>query len=55
MKTEQKCAMNIRGFPLSLLRKCKAKANLDGKTLAEFVAEILKEATKDIPDPKKPH
>jgi len=52
MKKEPKAVLNIRGFPRSLLAKCKAKAALQEETLAKFVEGVLRDATKDLPEPK---
>jgi hypothetical protein len=52
LKNDEKCALNIRGFPLNLRKKCKIKAAMEDETLEQFVQRVLREATKDTPDPK---
>jgi hypothetical protein len=38
---EDKAALNLRGVPLSLIRRAKAAAALEGKTLRIFVIEAI--------------
>jgi hypothetical protein len=40
---EDKGVVNIRGVPLSLIRRAKAAAALQGKTLRAFVLEAIQE------------
>lgn len=52
MKNEPTTVLSIRNFPAALKQKCKAKAALEDQTLEKFVESALREATKDIPEPK---
>jgi len=52
MKEEPKTALNVREFPRSLIAKCKAKAALQQKPMGKFIEEVLREATKDMPELK---
>ena len=54
MARESEKVLNIRDFPLELRQKCKAKAALRNQTLKDFVEEVLREATKDMPDASQP-
>ena len=52
MKKEPTTVLSIRHFPVALKQKCKAKAALEDETLEKFVERALREATKDIPEPR---
>jgi len=41
--TEDKGVINLRGVPVSLIRRAKAAAALEGKTLRIFVIEAIQE------------
>jgi hypothetical protein len=43
---EDKGALNLRGVPVSLIRRAKAGAALEGKTLRIFVIEAIQEKIK---------
>jgi hypothetical protein len=52
VKKESKGALNVRDVPKSLIDRCKAKAALLHKPMGKFIQDVLREATKDIPELK---
>jgi hypothetical protein len=47
--TEDKGVINLRGVPISLIRRAKAAAALQGKTLRIFVIEAIQEKIRKKP------
>lgn len=52
MKDDPIKTLHIRNFPESLRLKCKMKATSGRETLEKFVQRVLRDATKDMPEPK---
>ncbi len=52
MKDEPLKTLHVRNFPENLRLKCKAKALHERETLEQFVKRVLRDATKDVPEPK---
>ena len=52
MKDEPMTTLHIRNYPESLRLKCRIKAASGRETLEKFVQRILKNATKDITEPR---
>jgi len=46
---EDKGVINLRGVPISLIRRAKAAAALQGKTLRMFVIEAIQEKIRKKP------
>jgi len=47
---EDKGVLNIRGVPISVIRRAKAAAALEGKTLRIYVIEAIQEKIRKKPN-----